>query len=227
MTDASMMANQWKVKILSGAYRDAEVILNERQTIGSSEQDADLVIDDAGVQDEHISLTVTSEGVFASALNEGGHITVDGKLWDESLPLPALTQVRSSPITLMIATEDVPWPEASSIETSRMNVQSGRHTPNSQVSAQTSGGGWKVGTISIFGLLITATLLLWMSTGNSGPQLPPLKDRISAFKALVKASSASSLQGEPRRFSHLSIADITKNDSPAELALKGDRKSVV
>lgn len=102
----------WKLKILNTQYKGVEVDLSATQLLGSNEHKADLVIDDTGVQAEHVNILTSEQGVTLEAIDSQLRIHVNGQLWDESQSLPTLTPIHIGDLVIMIAEQDMQWPKS-------------------------------------------------------------------------------------------------------------------
>lgn len=103
--------SSYKLKIIAGLHKDAELYLKEdiRYTIGSSDA-CDIVLLDSGVDEHHLSFSITRGKVHLFEKNDD--VFVDGRILPETPFFLSPFQVTSlGEAHLVIGPTDAPWPD--------------------------------------------------------------------------------------------------------------------
>ncbi len=182
--------SSWKLRILNTRYKDAEVHLTDTQTLGRNEHKSDLVIDDPLVTDEHVKFSCSEQGVKLELLDDTLRLLVDGQAWDENQSLPPLTPIRIGELVVMVAEEDMPWPEKlpnfDQVEaSSKTNVS---ETANQSVGGKAYKGMSVLMSIGAVALLVMAVVLYYQIKESAPAEVEPQID-LATTRSLLDADT--------------------------------------
>lgn len=101
----------WTLRMLSGVHAGAEAVLDgqEETTIGSNDE-CDLVLEDAGLGERHIRLTVRESGVRLNVLDFDQPVFLDGRKVDDSADLEPYQVVACGLSSFALAPAGQEWP---------------------------------------------------------------------------------------------------------------------
>ncbi len=97
-----------ELRILNGLHRGATLPLDEKPQVFGASEDADVVLVDAGIEQQHATLTRTKDGWLLSA-GEGHVYTADSNRPQTIVDLNAGDFARIGNIWMAIVSEGAPW----------------------------------------------------------------------------------------------------------------------
>ena len=160
---------EWKLLILNTSYKEAEIHFSESQSLGSDENEVDLVLNDTDIPANLLTLNCQEDQVFCQLFKESDGIKIQGVLHDSAVALPSLTAINVGELWFMIAPVEQLWPK-------KLPVFDKEHTvPNAKTTIKPAGSAYKhvsnIIWLAVLGTVTAAVLLFFDIKAENSQQV--------------------------------------------------------